>query len=90
MCRMLVVDGNFKAELLRPKKPEADVALTAGEGYVTEKEKYAKHVAEGKDFPQVSVSEKKILNKILFKILYRNLHVTIIKPLMIVTLIGKI
>ena len=56
MCRMIVADGNFKAELLRPKKPEADVALTAGEGYVTEKEKYAKHVAEGKDFPQVYVS----------------------------------
>lgn len=56
MCRMIVADGNFKAELLRPKKPEADVALTAGEGYVTEKERYGKHVAEGKDFPQVCVS----------------------------------
>ena len=61
---MIVADGNFKAELLRPKKPEADVALTAGEGYVTEKEKYANHVAEGKDFPQVSVSQNYMLKKI--------------------------
>jgi hypothetical protein len=57
MCRIIVADGNFKAELLRPKKPEADIALTAGEGYVTEKEKYAKHLAEGKDFPQVRASD---------------------------------
>ena len=53
MHRIIVVDGNFKAELLNMRKPEADVALTAGEGYVTEKERYAKHLTEGKDFPQV-------------------------------------
>jgi hypothetical protein len=65
MCRMIVADGNFKAELLRPKKPESDVALTAGEGYVTEKEKYAKHVADGKDFPQVCVSGKYIFQNFI-------------------------
>ena len=43
MHRIIVVDGNFKAEPLNMRKPEADVALTAGEGYVTEKERYAKH-----------------------------------------------
>ena len=30
MCRIIVTDGNFKAELLKPKNPEIDVALTAG------------------------------------------------------------
>jgi hypothetical protein len=62
---MIVTDGNFKAELLRPKKPEADIALTTGEGYVTEKKKYAKHLAEGKDFPQVSVSGNYISKKFI-------------------------
>lgn len=53
MCRILVVDGNFKAELLKPRKPEADVALTSGEGYVTGKERYTQHLNEEKVFPQV-------------------------------------
>lgn len=58
MRRIIVVDGNFKAELLKPRKPEVDVALTAGEGYVTEKERYAKHLMEGKVFPQVGLCAK--------------------------------
>ena len=52
MCRRIVTDGNFKAELLKPKNPEIDVALTAGGRYVTEKERYGKHLKEGKVFTQ--------------------------------------
>ena len=37
MCRIIFTDGNFKPELLKPKNPKIDVALSAGEEYVTEK-----------------------------------------------------
>ena len=55
MCRIIVTDGNFKAELLKPKNPKIDVALTAGKGYVTEKKRYGKHLKEGKVFIQVKL-----------------------------------
>ena len=55
MYKIIVTDGNFKAELLKPKNHKIDVALTAGEGYVTEKERYAKHLKEGKVFTQVKL-----------------------------------
>ena len=55
MCRIIVTDGNFKAELLKPKNPKIDVALTAGEEYVTEKERYEKHLKEGKVLTQVKL-----------------------------------
>ena len=48
MCRIIFRDGNFKPELLKPKNPKIDVALSAGEEYVTEKERYGKNLKEGK------------------------------------------
>ena len=55
MCRIIFRDGNFKPELLKPKNPKINVALTAGEEYVTEKERYGKHLKEGKVFTQVKL-----------------------------------
>lgn len=89
MRRIIVVDGNFKAELLKPRKPEADLALTAGEAYVTEKERYAKHLKEGNIFPQVMLCffDPLFIMKVQLTRLHRNLHVTIIKLLQLVILI---
>jgi hypothetical protein len=43
--RVLVTDENFKADHVKQKKPEDDVALTGnGEAYMTGDEHYKKHI----------------------------------------------
>jgi hypothetical protein len=53
--RIIVVDGNFKAELLNPKYPANDISLTSGEAYVTEEQRYSEHLKEGKTYNQVKI-----------------------------------
>ena len=50
---IIVVEGNFKADHLHPKNPQNDISLTDGEAYVTNEERYSKHLKEGKTFSQV-------------------------------------
>jgi hypothetical protein len=39
-----VFDGNFSAEQLKMKRPEDDVHLTDGTGFLTEESRYQKHL----------------------------------------------
>ena len=41
-----MVDGNFKAENLKMKKPHEDVALHDGLGYMVRSEEYDQHILE--------------------------------------------
>ena len=47
--RSVVVDGNFKADHVRQKRPEDDVWLTAGEGIYAERTQYMQHLALAKE-----------------------------------------
>jgi hypothetical protein len=38
------MDGNFKLENLRMRRPQDDVPLRDGRGYMTESEQYAEHL----------------------------------------------
>ena len=43
--RVLVTDGNFKADHVKQRNPEEDIALTGnGEAYMTEDARYKKHI----------------------------------------------
>lgn len=42
--RSFVGDGNFKANHLKQKNDMADVHLTSGEGFMTNEERYKKHL----------------------------------------------
>ena len=44
--RTIVVDGNFKAENLRMKRPDDDVALHDGLGYMVQSHDYEQHLNE--------------------------------------------
>ena len=50
--RIIVADGNFKGELLMPKNPDKDIALTSGEAYVTNQNKYAEHLRVAKEIKE--------------------------------------
>lgn len=43
--RSFVVDGNFKADHVRQRRPEDDVWLTSGEGMFAERTRYLEHLA---------------------------------------------
>ena len=40
----LVVDGNFKAEQIKMRRPQDDVALIDGEGYMVTDGPYSEHL----------------------------------------------
>lgn len=44
--RSIVVDGNFQAEHLKMRRPEKDVALTAGTGFMVEEQEYKEHLKD--------------------------------------------
>ena len=54
MKRIIVADGNFKGELVKPRNPDKGVSLTSGEAYVIEKKRYSDHLKEGKEWKPVS------------------------------------
>jgi hypothetical protein len=53
--RILVTDGNFKADHMKMRRPELDVALTDGEGYFVEDAPYQNHLKQFKDIRQVCI-----------------------------------
>jgi hypothetical protein len=45
----MVIDGNFKAEHLKMRNPDDDVALTDGDLYMVRSDDYERHLAHAKD-----------------------------------------
>ncbi|KAG9312103.1 hypothetical protein JVU11DRAFT_3015 [Chiua virens] len=48
-----VVDGNFTAQHMRMKKPDDDVFLANGLGYMVEEKAYQRHVATAAENSEV-------------------------------------
>jgi hypothetical protein len=53
VMRSVVVDGNFKADHVRQKRPDDDIWLTAGEGIFTERTRYFEHLAIAEETKEV-------------------------------------
>ena len=51
--RVIAVDGNMSAQHLKMHRPELDVALTDGEGYVVEDQPYHSHLSTAVEIKQV-------------------------------------
>jgi hypothetical protein len=51
--RQIAIDGNFHADHVKMRRPEDDVGLTNGEGYMVEDSRYKKHLAVSKEPKQV-------------------------------------
>ena len=56
--RIIVADGNFKGELLMPKNPDKDIALTSGEAYVTNQKQYTEHLKVAKEIKEKAACHK--------------------------------
>ena len=52
-ARSIVKDGNFSAEHLKMKKPENDVALADGTGFMVTDKPYKEHLAAAKEIKGV-------------------------------------
>lgn len=52
--RTITVDGNFHADNIKMRRPDLDVALTNGRGFMTEEKKYAEYLKVAKEPRQVS------------------------------------
>ena len=50
--RSFTVDGNFTASHQRQKRPEDDVPLTNGQGFMTESSDYKEHLKVAMESPQ--------------------------------------
>lgn len=48
-----MLDGNFKAEHLRMKRPENDVPLSFGTGFVVEDMRYKEHLKVARETKEV-------------------------------------
>jgi len=53
--RSFVADGNFKADHLKQKTDSTDVWLTNGEGFMTNVERYQKHLEVAMESKQVDI-----------------------------------
>ena len=51
--RSIVIDGNFSAEHLKMRRPEADISLSPGGRYMVEPKRYELHLSTGKEIKQV-------------------------------------
>jgi hypothetical protein len=51
--RVMVVDGNMSAQHMKMRRPELDVALTDGEGYVVQDAPYRGHLSVAVEIKQV-------------------------------------
>ena len=56
--RSFAIDGNFSAEHLKMRRPEADIALSPGGRYMVEPKRYELHLGTGKEINQVFSFEK--------------------------------
>lgn len=52
--RGFVLDGNFSCNHKAQRRPETDVWLKNGEGYMVERERYAKHLVTAMETKEVS------------------------------------
>lgn len=53
----MVVDGNMSAQHLKMRRPDLDLALTDGQGYVVEDFPYRQHLATAVEIKQVSLMD---------------------------------
>jgi hypothetical protein len=51
--RTIAVDGNMSAQHMKMRRPELDVSLTDGNGYVVEDSPYREHLGEAVEIKQV-------------------------------------
>jgi hypothetical protein len=51
--RSIVVDGNFSAEHMKMLRPDDDVRLANGEGYMVEEVSYQEHLKDSLDIREV-------------------------------------
>jgi hypothetical protein len=56
--RGVVQDGNFSAVHQKQKKPEDDVMLSKGDGFMAEQTRYQAHLAVAKEYKEVSAPMK--------------------------------
>ena len=54
MMRQYVVDGNFSAQHMKMNKPQLDVALSDGRGYMVSEGPYSIHLLQSLDNKEVS------------------------------------
>jgi hypothetical protein len=60
--RTITVDGNFHADHIKMRKPELDIMLTNGQGYMVEHSQYQEYLMEAKEPRLVN----RLINFILF------------------------
>jgi len=63
--RSVVVDGNFKADHVKQKRPEDDVWLTSGEGVFTERTRYLRHLEVAKETKEVRPCDQNGLSTLM-------------------------
>jgi hypothetical protein len=51
--RQIAIDGNFHADHVKMRRPDNDVGLTNGEGYMVEHTRYTQHLAVSKEPKEV-------------------------------------
>jgi hypothetical protein len=51
--RTITVDGNFQADHIRMRRPDLDIKLTDGKGYMVEEEPFQDYLKEAKEPPVV-------------------------------------
>jgi hypothetical protein len=54
--RTIAVDGNFHADHIRMRRPDLDIMLTNGQGYMAEDTKYVQYLNVAKERPVVGFS----------------------------------
>jgi len=59
--RTITVDGNFHADHIKMRRPDRDIMLTNGQGYMVEDEKYQEYLSVAKEPRLVSRLESYIL-----------------------------
>ena len=55
-CPSIVVNGKFKAEQIKMRKPEDDIGLIDGEGYMVTDGPYQEHLSSTAETKEVSMS----------------------------------
>jgi len=89
--RVYVYDGNFHAEHMRMRRPDLDVALTNGEGYMVETTSYSQHLKVSVEHKQVSDACLSESNSHLTPMVWsRNLPAEITRPTMLPVLFQRI
>jgi hypothetical protein len=70
--RVLVTDGDFSLEHMRMQRPDLDVGLTDGEGYMVESAPYRQHLEESIEVKEVWQFHFFMTSAISSELTYRN------------------